>query len=84
MKTSPFSQKLVIILPILSILASTGIVAQQSIRRDRLRREMTAVGQERATLEKRYRELRKASGESAAADASASESEAHHHDGDGD
>ncbi len=83
MKTSRLFQTLVVALPIICVVASAGIVTQQTLRRDSLQRQMTAYEKERFTLEKRYNQLRKASGDSTAPDPAA-QSDGHHHDGDGD
>jgi hypothetical protein len=81
MKTSRLSQNLVFFLPILCVVASAGIVVQQSSRHDRLEREVAAMNAEQERLEKRLKELKNPAG------ASAPEEESHthaHHDGHGD
>ena len=83
MKMSVFSQRLLLIMPILSVLASAGIVAQQSLRHDQLQRKMAAFEREHSALEKQYKALRKAVGEPEALDAPAAEGDGHHHDADG-
>jgi len=84
MKISRLSQTLVFLLPGFCVLASAGIVTQQTLRRDQLQRRMTAYEKESFTLEKRYNQLRKAAGIPTAPGAAAPESASHHHDGDGD
>ena len=83
MKMSAFSQRLILIMPILSVLASTGIVVQQSLRRDQLQRKLTAFEREHAQLEKQYKALRKAAGEPEIPEANAADGDGHHHDADG-
>ena len=83
MKMSAFSQRLILIMPILSVLASTGIVVQQSLRRDQLQRKMTAFEREHAALEKQYKALRKAAGEPEIPDTPAADGDGHHHEADG-
>ena len=82
MKMSAFSQRLILFVPILSVLASTGIVVQQSLRRDQLQRKMTAFEREHAALEKQYKALRKAAGEPEIPD-TPTDGDGHHHEADG-
>ena len=84
MKTSRLSQTLVFILPIFCVLASAGIVTQQTVRRDQLQRRVTAYEKEYFTLDKRYNQLRKTAGLPTTSEATAPASNSHHHDGDGD
>ena len=79
MKTSRLVQNSIFILPILSIVASFGVVAHQTVRRDRLKKQLTTYEQERTVLETRYKELSKASGRAVAADATTADSDSHHH-----
>jgi cell division protein FtsL len=81
MKPSGLSNKLVFMLPVFCVLASAGIVTQQTIRRNRLQSELTAYEKEHSALDKRYRELSKAAGKPIPAEADSSD-EHHHHDGD--
>jgi hypothetical protein len=81
MKLSRLSQNLIVILPIVSILASAGIVVQQTARHDRLEKELAASDREYDTLENRYLELTKAPGSKKPA---AAPQRHEHHDGDGD
>jgi len=86
MNRSGLSDKLVFILPVFCVLASAAIVTQQTIRRSQLQNQLTANEKERAALDKRYRELCKATGTPLPADSSPSANDdgGHHHDGDGD
>jgi hypothetical protein len=81
MKDSRLSRSLILALPLLSIITSFGVVAQQSIRRDRLKQELATSEREIATLEKRYSELVPASGRNAPLQKRHARD---HHDGDGD
>ena len=82
MKMSAFSQRLILIMPILSVLASAGIVAQQTIRRDQLQRRLIAFEREHAALDKQYKALRKAAGEPEIPD-TPTDGDGHHHEADG-
>ena len=62
MKQSRFTQNAILLLPAVAIVASAGIVVQQTARRDRLQREMTASEQEYSALTKRHKELQRAAG----------------------
>ena len=79
MKMSRLSQRLVSIMPIVAVLASSAIVAQQSIRHDQLKAKLASYEKERSALEKRYNALRKASGLPVASDPDGG---SHHHDDD--
>jgi len=83
MKQSRLGPSSIPILAAFAVLTSFGVVATQTIRRDRLARELAASEREMASLEKRYKELRPAS----TRDTSATPEKRHmhdHHDGDGD
>ncbi len=82
MKTSRVAQSLIGVMPFVCVAASVGIVTQQSIRRERLTRELAASRREYARLEAQYNRLRPSSSSHASAVQSA---ETHpHHDNDGD
>lgn len=83
MKMSAFSQRLILFVPILSVLASAGIVAHQSLRRDQLQRKMAAFEREHAALEKQYKALRKDAGEPEIPEAPTAEGDGHHHAAEG-
>jgi hypothetical protein len=87
MKPSGLSNKLVFMLPVFCVLASAGIVLQQTIRRNQLQSQLSAYEKEHSALDKRYRELSKATGTPLPAEASPAEAHDdghHHHDGDSD
>ena len=87
MNRTGLSNKLVFLLPVFCVLASTAIVAQQTIRRNQLQSQLTAYEKEHSALNKRYRELCKATGtpmpDADKHDANDGDGR-HHHDGDGD
>jgi hypothetical protein len=90
MKSSRFAQTFLLGLPILCILASFSIVVHQTMRRDRLQKELTIADREYAQLEKRYKQLRYPSGTAAPSDTHQEEHDGHdheehdHHEGDRD
>ncbi|HLJ55472.1 MAG TPA: hypothetical protein VKT77_10575 [Chthonomonadaceae bacterium] len=82
MKKSKHFGTLVMLMPIVCVVASAAIVTQQSIRRTDLQRRYAAFERERDMLEKRYRELRKASGVKGDAQDELDAMSARHDDGD--
>ena len=80
MKSSRSAQTLLLWLPIFCIFASFGIVLHQSMRRDRLQKELTVAEREYAQLEKRYKQLRYPSGTVASPDTHQEDHDGHDHD----
>lgn len=85
MKTSRLAQNLLRFLPVLCILASSGIVIQQWLRHEHLKKELAVTEREYARLEKRFKELKYPNQIHSASDTTVEETHTHeHHDGDGD
>lgn len=82
MKKSRHFQTLVVMMPVICVIASAAIVMQQSVRRADLQKRYAAYERERDVLEKRYKELRKASGDSKGAAQDELDALSHHDDGD--
>ena len=80
MKSPHLTNNLVFLMPILCVVAASGIVLQESVRHDRLERQVAASESAYAKLEKRLKVLKQKSGDNSAITTETP----HHHDGDGD
>jgi len=83
MKSGGLSSKLVLLMPLFCVAASSGIVIHQTARRDRLAHELAASKSEYEKLEQKLTKLKKSSGGSLPATGIPEETSSHHHhDGD--
>lgn len=84
MRSSGRSDNLIVLVPILTVVASFGIVLQESVRYDMLSRELASAQGQYAVLQKKVKKLRHESGSAPAESFSTPVEDGHHHDGDGD